>query len=162
MKVLALDLSTKSTGYAVFEDKILTNHGCLVSTHDNALDRIEEIITQLKIAVDLSTIDKVIVEDPIPAEVGHNQNVYKKLIYMQGAVALTLNQFGISLEFYTSSEWRKKCGIQTGRGIRRDTLKAADIAFVKRTYNLDVNDDEADAIGIGYAYCYGNQPLSAF
>lgn len=31
------------------------------------------------------------------------------------------------------------------------TLKEADIEFVKETFGITVNDDEADAICIGYA-----------
>ena len=73
-------------------------------------------------------------------------------MYLQGAVAVCFNKYGKKLEFFTASEWRKKCGIRTGRGIKRDTLKAADIKFVKDNYNLNVNDDIADAICIGYAY----------
>ena len=59
------------------------------------------------------------------------------------------------MEFFTASEWRKRCGIRTGRGITRDKVKAADIKFVKDTYNIDANDDICDAICIGYAYTNG-------
>ena len=34
----------------------------------------------------------------------------------------------------------------------RASQKAGDIAFVKEHYGLEVNDDIADAIGIGHAY----------
>ena len=40
-------------------------------------------------------------------------------------------------------------------------VKQADIKFVKDKYNLDVNDDIADAIGIGYAYLNPPIPVSA-
>ena len=36
--------------------------------------------------------------------------------------------------------------------MRREALKVADINFVKETYNITVNDDIADAIGIGHAF----------
>lgn len=39
-------------------------------------------------------------------------------------------------------------------GVRRETAKKYDINFVKEKFNIDVNDDEADAIGIGYAYTH--------
>jgi len=51
-----------------------------------------------------------------------------------------------------SSHWRKICGIRTGRGVRRDTLKKASQDLVKNTYNIEVNDDESDAICLGMAY----------
>lgn len=42
--------------------------------------------------------------------------------------------------------------LKRGRGITRETLKQKDIEFVKNKFNKIVNDDEADAICIGYAY----------
>jgi hypothetical protein len=100
-------------------------------------------------------------EDVIPEDVRHNQQVFKVLHYLQAAVVLMLNDYKQTVEFYVSSEWRKKCGIKTGRGITRDMVKQADIKFVKDKYNLDVNDDIADAIGIGYAYLNPPIPMGA-
>ena len=37
-------------------------------------------------------------------------------------------------------------------GIKRTSLKEADIAFVEETFGITVNDDEADAICIGFAH----------
>ena len=56
----------------------------------------------------------------------------------------------IIIEYVYPGTWRKTCGIKTGRGVKRDLLKIADIKFVKDNYNIDVNDDVADAICIGY------------
>lgn len=53
---------------------------------------------------------------------------------------------------YIPSQWRKKVEIKTGPGKMRPRLKADDIKMVKFLYDLDVNDDEADAILIGRAY----------
>jgi hypothetical protein len=43
-------------------------------------------------------------------------------------------------------------GIHTGRGVKRETLKAASIKLVEENYGLKVNDDVADAVNIGFAY----------
>lgn len=164
MKVLALDISTKSTGYAVFDEGELVQSGCITATSASVLERIEKITKELEEKVDIDSIDKVIVEDPLPAFCGHNVAVYKALTYAQGSIAIMLHRHNRSLkmEFFTSSEWRAKCGIHTGRGIKRDSLKQLDIDFVKENYNKTVNDDEADAIGIGHAYCLGDKKKSAF
>lgn len=163
MKVLALDISTKSTGYAVFDDGELVQSGCITATSASVLERIEKITKELEEKVDIDSIDKVIVEDPLPASCGHNMTVYKALTYAQGSIASMLHRHNkLKMEFFTSSEWRAKCGIHTGRGITRDILKQLDIDFVKENYNKTVNDDEADAIGIGHAYCLGDKKKSAF
>ena len=163
MKVLALDISTKSTGYAVFDEGELIQSGCITATSSFVLERIEKITKELEEKVDIDSIDKVIVEDPLPAFCGHNMTVYKALTYAQGNIAIMLYRHNkLTMEFISSSEWRARCGIHTGRGVKRDVLKQLDIDFVKENYNKTVNDDEADAIGIGHAYCVGNKKKSAF
>ena len=65
----------------------------------------------------------------------------------------------VKLEYLYPSEWRSRCGIATGRGITRTSLKPKDIAFVKTKFNITVNDDIADAIGLAYAYLKGEDKV---
>lgn len=155
-RILALDLSTKNSGYAIFEDKTLIDYGCISASDNNVLNRIDKISKELKAIFDKYEPDNIIVEEVLPEDVHHNNNVFKALIYMQASIALEFNKSNKKLEFYTSSEWRKKCGIHTGRGITRDIVKAADIKFVKDNYNINANDDICDAICIGHAYVNKN------
>jgi len=59
------------------------------------------------------------------------------------------NYSNIKMVYVYPSSWRAAIGIQTGRGIKRTDLKKKDIAFVEEKYSIKVNDDIADAIGIG-------------
>jgi Holliday junction resolvasome RuvABC endonuclease subunit len=154
MKILALDLSTKSTGWAVFDNSKLLDYGCVTATSTNVLNRIEKITDELKIIYDRYTPDNIIVEEVLPEDVEHNQQVFKALMYMQASVALAFNKRGKKLEFYTVNEWRKQCGIRTGRGIKRNVVKAADMKFVEDNYNIKANDDVCDAICIGHVYTH--------
>ena len=115
------------------------------------------MITELSKIADKYKPDNVIVEEVLPEDVRNNQKTFKALMYLQAFVAYEFDKRGKKLEFFVSSEWRKKCGIKTGRGIKRESLKKADIDFVKEHYNVGVNDDIADAICIGYAYT--NKPI---
>ena len=72
-------------------------------------------------------------------------------MYLQAFVTDVLDSAKIEFTFYTASQWRKKCGIHTGRGITRESLKPQDIKFVQSQFGVKVNDDEADAICIGFA-----------
>lgn len=78
---------------------------------------------------------------------------HRALMWLQGGVALMLYAYNkkLEMELIYPSSWRAAIGIKTGRGIKRTSLKEKDIQFVKENYNLDVNDDEADAICIGYS-----------
>ena len=158
MKLLSLDLSTKSTGYAVFEDDVLVDYGCIKASSTDVINRIQKIIKEINnVLLKHSNIEKIIVEEVRPENgqygVG-NLRTHKVLMWLQAALEFIIhdNFSSISIEYLYPSEWRKVCGIQTGRGIVREKLKQADIAFVKKVYNIEVNDDIADAIGIGHSY----------
>lgn len=154
MKILSLDLSTKSSGWAIFENGLLIDSGCITSSSQDLLKRIHvmtegfnEILTKHK------DIDKVIAEEVRPENELQNLKTHRALMWLQGSIALALYDFNkkIELELIYPSSWRASIGIKTGRGIKRTSLKEKDMQFVKENYNLDVNDDIADAICIGYA-----------
>lgn len=151
MITLALDPSTKSTGWAIYNDQNLAAHGCISASSSNLYSRIHKIINELEKIIKNNKIDNAIIEDVFPEDVHNNRSVFNALMYLQGFITDLLNTYKIVFKFYAASEWRKKCGIHTGRGIRRDSLKPLDIAFVKDQFDLKVNDDEADAICIGFA-----------
>lgn len=154
MKTLALDMSSKSTGWAIFEEQQLIDYGCITCSSTDSLKRIKKITIEIEKVYKKYIPENIICEEVILDDVHHNHNVFKVLIYLQASVALMFHTYNKKLEFFVSSEWRKICGIRTGRGITRDTVKVADIKFVKDNYGLDVNDDIADAICIGYAYTH--------
>ncbi len=157
MKILALDLSTKSTGYAIYNDNKLIEYGCLTAGSADPINRIQKIIIDLdKVLSKHSDISKAYAEEVRPEGTGYgvgNLHTHRLLMYTQAAVAFLLhNKYaGIELEFVYPSSWRSKCGIKNGRGVKRSTAKAADIQWVKDNFGLEVNDDIADAIGIGYS-----------
>lgn len=154
MKTLAIDPSTKSTGIAIFENQTLEKYKCITASSSNVYTRIDKMIQELDNILKLNKIDKIVIEDVYPEDVQNNINVYKKLTYLQGFILHLLDKYNFKdtdIKFYTASEWRKKCGIRTGRGIHRESLKLKDIQFVKNQFGFIVNDDIADAICIGFA-----------
>jgi hypothetical protein len=80
-------------------------------------------------------------------------------MWLQAGIAFMLhdNYKKLELEYIYPSSWRAAIGIKTGRGIKRASLKTQDIEWVKANYGLDVNDDEADAICIGYSCCHDEE-----
>lgn len=162
MIILAIDASTKSTGYAIFEDEILKGYGCITASSTDVINRIHKIVLGLSEVFDNYKIDKIILEEVRPEDKNHpvqNIQTHRVLMWLQAAIAFLAHDRNskIKIEYIYPSEWRKHCGIKTGRGIKREVLKQQDIAFVKKQYNIDVNDDIADAIGIGYGYTQENK-----
>lgn len=155
MNILALDLSTKSSGYAIFEGTELKDHGCVTSSSQDLIKRIHIMIDAIDTILKENKIDKIVVEEVRP-EGGYgvgNQKTHKALMYLQAALEFLIhdNHNEVKIEYIYPSSWRASCGIKNGRGIKRTSLKEADIKFVEETYGVTVNDDEADAICIGHA-----------
>ena len=157
MKILALDLSTKSSGWAIFQDGILIDYGCISSTSTDLMKRINIMLDGIKeILQKHNDIEKIYAEEVRPENGMQNIKTHRALMWLQGVIALEIYNFNkkIELELVYPSSWRAAIGIKTGRGIKRTSLKEKDMQFVKENYNLDVNDDIADAICIGYANCH--------
>lgn len=153
MNILSLDLSSKSSGWAFFEDNKLIDYGCITSASTDLIKRIYVMREGIQEVLNKYTIDKVYVEEVRPQGGfgAGNIQTHRALMWLQAAIAFMLHDFNkkIVLEYVYPSTWRATIGIKNGRGIKRESLKQADIAFVKERYNISVNDDIADAICLG-------------
>ena len=132
MKILALDLSTKSTGYAVYDDNKLIEYGCITASSTDFINRIQKIIQELDVKLQKHQPSKVVAEEVRPEGTGYgvgNLHTHKTLMYLQAAVACLLHEkyAAVPFEFVYPSSWRATCGIKNGRGIKRAIAKAADI-----------------------------------
>lgn len=155
MRTLSLDLSTKSSGWAVWEDNNLKSHGCIVKNSKDVIKRITQMRNQVINLIRFYNIDKVIMEEVRP---DYNTHTGKVLIWLQAAVVIAAYQLKpkIEYDFINASEWRAALNIKQGKGIKRNQLKPQDIQYIKDKYNIEVNDDEADAICIFDGYCIKN------
>lgn len=161
MKLLALDLSTKSSGQAIYENKELKEYGCITATSTNLYKRIDKMVQEIKNIIAVNGINKVAIEDVVPDDVRNNGTVFRALMHLQGCVCKMLSlDFNLTPEYLVASHQRKMCGIKTGAGVMRESLKPKDIAFVKNQFGLNVNDDIADAICIGFAVVGGEVKVS--
>lgn len=134
----------------------MLDYGLLTAVSSNNLDRIQKIQDQIIELVKKYNIEKIVAEDVHPETYGYS-DTSRLLMWLQGAVMLGahgVNSLFTSktLELMQASEWRKKLGIKTGRSIKRETLKQADIDFVQQKYNIKANDDICDAICLYTAY----------
>lgn len=157
MNFLFLDLSTKSTGYAISDDKgKLITYGLITASSSNNVSRIQKIQSGIIELVKYYNIEKLIAEDVHPEAYGYSDTA-RLLMWLQGSIVLGAHSVNDninskSIEFMQASEWRKNLGIKTGRGIKRENLKPLDIKYVKDTYGIEANDDVCDAICLYTAY----------
>lgn len=158
MKILSLDASTKASGYAFFDNEKLKKYGCITAASTDLIKRINKIVIELKEILTEEKVDIIIMEEVRP-EQGKVLQTYRALMWLQAAINFLIHDFfpNIKIEYIYPSSWRKICGIPQGSGIKRNILKAKDIEFVNKIFNINTtSDDIADAIAIGYAYINNN------
>ena len=167
MTIMSIDASTKSTGIAIYKDKELVYYTCLTQSSTDLIKRIKKIVEGIETIAKEYKIDKVILEEVRPQNGQYgagNIQTHRALMWLQAAIAFMLyDNFGkADIEYLYPSEWRKVCGIKQGAGVRRETLKQADINWVKEKFNItvDINDDEADSIALGYAFLNKKKELN--
>jgi Holliday junction resolvasome RuvABC endonuclease subunit len=144
----SLDVSTKKTGIAVFcngdyKKSHLLDHSNNSDTITRSMEMTRDIITHLNKYKPII----VSIEDTY---CGNNADVMKKLCRIQGAIYGWCLLNGADFNIYLPSSWRKEFdGIFDGK--KRAECKQLAIDYVKENYDLDVNNDEAEAILIGIA-----------
>lgn len=142
----SLDVSTTSTGFAIFHNGIYES-SCLLD-HSNNKDtnsRIAEMGNDILSALNKYNPVIVSIED---AYCGNNADTMKKLCRLQGMVYGWCLSHNADFNIYLPSSWRKEFG-DLFKGKKRPECKRLAIEYVKDKYSIDVNDDEAEAILIG-------------
>jgi len=148
-KVLALDLSTTETGYALFQDESIVRFDIIKpSSKLSALERSIEVAWAIEELIDLHEPDEVVIEStymafPQSAEL---------LGRLHGMIIWIWKNYSSKLPIYlVATHIRKVMGIKGV--IRGKEGKKAIINYVERLTNLTIgNDNVADAILTGLCY----------
>lgn len=151
MNILALDLSTKSSGYSTFVDNKL-EYGLITSSSTSVEKRIGVMRDGVIDLIKKYNIDRIVIEEVRPDNM--NNRTGKVLNWLQGCIVVAVFEYdkNIKIDFIGPSSWRSVLGIQ-GYRIKREEQKARDIEWANKTYGLNItSDDAADAIGILSAY----------
>ena len=152
MKILALDQSTRVTGWAVFADDVLQEYGKFDAENAGADigKRLTYIRTKVWFLIEKYDIQKVVLEEiQLQSTVGNNVVTYKKLAYVQAIIIQLLDALKIPYEIVASSSWKSTLGIK-GRA-RAEQKKNAQI-YINTIYGIKATQDECDAICIGTHY----------
>lgn len=161
MIVLALDSGIERTGYAVFEktangttDIKYVTSGLIETLKSRTPEqRLAEIYDKLKKIVEINKPDQIVVErlfffKNLKTAIGVSQ--------AQGITLLLAGQVKIPVEFLTPLQIKQ---IITGYGqADKKSVQKMLKLLLKLGKELE-QDDQADAIACGLAYCYLNQNL---
>lgn len=139
IKILALDQSTSCTGYAIGINNKLIESGKLknnIANLDNMVDLIINLIDKVKPNI-------VLIEDIFYSPNGGKS--FSTLARLQGIIIGICKVKKIDYQIVNARSWKKKFGIKAKK---RNDQKIECQTIVKEKFNIIVNTDEADAIGI--------------
>ena len=151
-KLISLDTSTSSTGYAVYISGNLHRYNLLdFKRIKNTEDRINEMILKIYEIIDKENPQIVVAEMTV---VPRNVQAQRNLTIILGAIQGKCLEKNIFFYLFRPSEWRKLVNDTNEKLPRkREELKAWSKRKVLEKYNItDINDDVSDAILVGQAY----------
>ena len=160
MKIVSLDASTKSTGYAIFGDSKLGADGVIKEKHDDWRENVMAETMELAAIIREYQPDAVYMED-LPRKPG--ANTLMKLCAVQGMILSLCAGFRLKPTFLLPTVWRRELGMFDGtrKGMTRDVLKEKAVRMANEIFGLDLvwvkpkstknEDDEAEAVLIGWA-----------
>lgn len=157
MKILALDQASRTSGFSVFDDNKLVTSGKFTFEDSDMGLRLKKIRQKVENLINEYSPSVLVLEDiQLQKAVGNNVVTYKVLAQVIGVLIELATEKNIKYELVHSSTWKSYLGI-TGR-TRPEQKKNAQ-AYVEKTYELKVSQDQSDAICIG-TYYTNNKPAT--
>ena len=151
-KLLALDQSSRITGWAIFADGKLEKHGKFNAENAGSTiaERLNYIRNKVRDLIEENNITEVILEDiQMQGNVVNNVQTFKTLAEVFGVISELLVEMKIPQSAVLASSWKSGLGI---KGRARAEQKRAAQEWVVTTYGVRPTQDECDAVCIG-SYC---------
>lgn len=145
-RLISIDPSTKASGVATFDDAKLVDYQLFKCDEKEADVRIDIMGKKLLSYLKKQKPDIIYIEHPQ----GHGSNVslVAMICELLGIVRAYAIEKKIEYKELSPSVWRKYCGFDQGKK-KRTELKQMSIDYVKNHYDIEVGNDEADAVALG-------------
>lgn len=147
--ILALDQSSRISGFAVFTDGKLTEYGTFTMDDSSIPVRLVKIRNKVIELVEKYNIDKILLEDIQMQQQVNNVTTYKVLAQVLGVLEELCAEKGLPHEVIHSQTWKSALDI---KGRDRATQKRNAQQYVLDTYGVKPAQDAADAICVGACY----------
>ena len=147
-RFVSLDTSTTCSGLAFYVDGKLKDHAELKPDKKSEIgERMYRMAGMITEQLDKWKPDIVYIETPQ----GHGANVKlaRELGMMLGVVMGWCASHNVDFNEVAPSQWRAWAGWKQGK-LTRPELKEMSIVEVRKRHGINVGDDVADAINIGY------------
>lgn len=149
-RILALDQSSHTTGYAIFIEGQLEAYGHLTLKDEDTGIRLMKLKYFIKELVDKYNITEVVIEDiQLQSNVSNNVATFKILAEVFGVIYELITEMDIKFSAILASVWKSKLKIKSRQ---RQQQKQEAQQLVANIYNKKATQDESDAICIGMCY----------
>lgn len=146
-RLLALDQSSKVTGWAYFKDGKIITHGKLSYNDTDIGDRLMKLRKDVRDLIDLYNINEIVLEDiQLQGNVVNNVQTFKILAEVFGVLEELFTEIDIKYTAVLSTVWKSTLGI---KGKDRPAQKRAAQEYILNNYNIKATQDEIDSICIG-------------
>ena len=148
-RVLAIDQATKVSGYSIYDNGVLVKYGTFETTQDTTIEKMQAVRNWLINMIhswkpDYVGIEGIQLQENKDARMG--VTTFEALARLQGCLMLTCYDLNIPYEICPTNTWRAHCKV---KGQSRTDKKRSMQLLTKKWFDVTVNEDEADAIGIG-------------
>ena len=156
-KILAFDQAANITGWSLWEDGKPIKWGIITPQPKNLKEgkRLSSLRTQFSTVIHESGASTVLLEDPV----GSQENSYKRpennwktvqiLSQVQGVLLQLIDEYNKKAVIVSPSTWQNTCGIHKRD---RESRKAGAVEFIKKTYNINAEQDVIDSLCIAHHY----------
>jgi len=147
-RLLALDQSSRVSGYAIFQTGTLEKYGKWNFTDADMITRVIKLRDAARELIAAENIEEVAIEEIQLQANTNNVVTFKVLASVQAAILILCNDLSLPCKVVPSSTWKSACGV---KGRARAEQKQNAQKFVKEEFNVVAIQDICDAICIGYA-----------
>ena len=154
MRLLALDQSSRISGWAIFEDNKLIKYGKWDFNDDNVGVRLVKIRNACEKLIKDEKIDCIAMED---IQLQENVQLFKTLAEVFGVIYELVTELKLPVTAILAASWKSTLGI---KGKQRAEQKRNAQQYIIDTFGIKPTQDECDAICIGLHYLA--QKKSAF
>lgn len=150
MKILICDQSTRCSGWSYFLDGEYVTSG-IVDMSKSQLDTDERSVEMAKA---LWKIIRKYKPDELVIEQVQNQSNTKTVIILARLAGMLVGYaeaHGIKTHTVEPAKWRKALSYSQGPKVKRAELKQQSIDYVKEYLGVDMPEDQAEAVCIGFA-----------
>lgn len=137
------------SGIAYFcNGKYKAHHLLDYSKDKNMESRFESMAKGIWTLLDMYRPNIIYIEETYMA---NNAKTMRILTRLQGVVYAWAMNHGCEFNTITPVSWRKQLSFAQGNKVKRTELKKQSVEYIKTKYDINVTDDEADAICIADA-----------